>query len=126
MSTEKLLKCLDKLLQDHDNSSSCLVLLGNFSTVANLGIYRSKDKRFITKKNPAFSAKSGCFGASEFWFSRRGLVVHSVLRFHSFTVNSCSRSAERRHKSNITTNSYCSRTKSMSRIDLNRFREANQ
>lgn len=125
MSTEKLLKCVDKLLQDHDNSSSCLVLLGNFSTVANLGIYRSKDKRFITKKT-CFLSKIRLFWGFRVLVLTKGSSGLLVLRFHSFTVNSCSRSAERRHKSNITTNSYCSRTKSMSRIDLNRFREANQ
>lgn len=66
MSTEKLLKCVDKLLQDHDNSSSCLVLLGNFSTVANLGIYRSKDKRFITKKNLLSQQNQAVLGLQSF------------------------------------------------------------
>lgn len=51
----KILNCVDKLLPDHQNSSSRLILLGNFSTVSNLGIYRSKG--FITKKNPCFLSK---------------------------------------------------------------------
>lgn len=87
VSTEKkMLNCTDKLLHDHQNSSSCLILLGNFSTVANLG--------FTEVNMKDLSLENWLFRVPEFWFSQWGPAVYSVRVFYSLTVHSCSPSAE--------------------------------
>lgn len=57
---KKMLNCTDKLLHDHQNSSSCLILLGNFSTVLqNLGFTEVNMKDLSLRK-------TGCLGFQSF------------------------------------------------------------
>lgn len=96
--TENILNCVDKLPHDHQKSRSCLILLGNFSTVALRFIWK------INKTKTAFSAKLGCCGASEFCFSR-GSFSGNISLSHCHQLLSVSRE---NHQFIRTTNSFCS------------------